>query len=110
MCTVRLDGGHEVKAVKVIEGGAGARTTLSIRPERVQIDPDPRKIANVLLGEIRELVFLGDHMRVHMHVAGSDEFVVKINNRISSLSLREVQGAKVGWYPEDCRALDERPG
>jgi putative spermidine/putrescine transport system ATP-binding protein len=38
-CKVELDDGSEVHALKVNVAQVGDRTTLSLRPERVMIDP-----------------------------------------------------------------------
>ena len=39
ICTVDLDGGGSVTAAAVNVSGVGDRTTLSLRPERVEIEP-----------------------------------------------------------------------
>jgi hypothetical protein len=36
---------------------------------------------NLVNGRIEELIYLGDHIRVRMNVAGNDEFIVKVRNR-----------------------------
>ena len=104
-CTVRLDDGQEVRALKVNVGGVGDRTTLSLRPERVEIDP-PDTMDDVLAGNVEELIYLGDHIRVRMRIAGNDEFIVKVRNRSGRHVLKEGESVKVGWVSSDCRALD----
>jgi putative spermidine/putrescine transport system ATP-binding protein len=104
-CSVTLDDGNEVRALRVNVGGAGEKTSLSIRPERVEIDP-PQPLANMLDGRIEELIYLGDHVRTRLSVAGNDEFVVKLPNTQSRRSLEAGQTVQVGWRTEDCRALD----
>ena len=37
-CSVDLDGGGSVKALKVNVGGIGQKTQLSVRPERVTVN------------------------------------------------------------------------
>jgi putative spermidine/putrescine transport system ATP-binding protein len=106
VCTVELDGGETVKAEKVNVGEVGARTTLSMRPERVELDPEPGSMPVIVPGKIEELIYLGDHIRVRMSVSGTDEFVVKVRNRTGRKNLKAGQTTNVGWYPEDCRALD----
>ena len=104
-CSVRLDDGTRVKAQKVNVGAKGDRTSLSLRPERVEIDPS-EKMDNVLTGKIQELIYLGDHIRVRMNVAGNPEFVVKVRNRGQRRNLSEGQDIKIGWAVADCKALD----
>ncbi|MBO0902433.1 ABC transporter ATP-binding protein [Jiella sp. MQZ13P-4] len=106
ICTVSVDGGPTVKATKVVPGGRGTRTTLSIRPERIELAPAKGALPVVIPGRVEELIYLGDHVRVRMSVAGTDAFVVKVPNRVGR-TLEPGHETTVGWDPEDCRALDE---
>ncbi|MEM9277472.1 MAG: ABC transporter ATP-binding protein [Pseudomonadota bacterium] len=105
ICDVKLDNGTAVKAQKVNVSAKGDRTTLSLRPERVELDP-PKSMKNVIDGKIEELIYLGDHIRVRMNVAGNDEFIVKVRNRGDRKPLAEGETKKIGWASEDCKALD----
>jgi putative spermidine/putrescine transport system ATP-binding protein len=104
-CGVRLDDGTEVKALKVNVSSVGDRTSLSLRPERVELDPEER-MDNILTGKIQELIYLGDHIRVRMDVAGNPEFVVKVRNRGQRQNLSEGQEIRIGWASADFKALD----
>ena len=103
-CRVDLDGGGSVTAKAVNVGGIGARTTLSLRPERIELNADGE--TNTLDGQILEMIYLGDHIRVRMLVAGNDNFVVKVPNKSGQQRLAEGSAATVGWLTADCRALD----
>ncbi len=105
-CVVKLDSGDEVLAEQVVPGGTGTRTTLSIRPERIELDPAPGACPVTIDGKIEELIYLGDHIRVRMNVAGTNEFIVKVRNHTGRKPLAAGQQASVGWDPIDCRALD----
>ena len=135
----------EVRALRV-NAAPGERATLSLRPERVMIAPEAGPdggkgsgglgggtggvggeggsgLPNCFEARVRELIYLGDHIRVRLSLLGRDDFVVKAQNAggagsgsaggatgksdAALRSLREV-GAKirVAWRPEDCRALD----
>ncbi|MEO1469672.1 MAG: ABC transporter ATP-binding protein [Pseudomonadota bacterium] len=100
---VRLGSGDMVRARAVNCGGVGEATQLSIRPERVQIGGDA--IDNRLAGRVEELIYLGDHIRCRLSVAG-DDFVVKVPNSNAHAMLRPGEETPVGWVTEDCRALD----
>ncbi len=104
-CTVRLADGTELLADKVNVGGVGDRTTVSLRPERIELFPT-EKLENLVEGKVEELIYLGDHIRVRMNVCGNDEFIVKVRNRGQAKDLREAQICKVGWSATDCKALD----
>jgi putative spermidine/putrescine transport system ATP-binding protein len=105
-CTVRLDNGEVVAASAINIAGEGARTLLSLRPERVIINPAKGKLANVLDGRIEELIYLGDHIRARLSVAGHPDFIVKVPNSAGHGGFKEGVTVKVGWTAEDCRALD----
>ena len=79
---------------------------LSLRPERVQINPPEGSVANTLSGRIEELIYVGDHIRARMSIAGSTDFIVKLPNKIDARSLAIGDKVIVGWKAEDCRALD----
>jgi putative spermidine/putrescine transport system ATP-binding protein len=107
-CIVKLDSGDRVRASAVKVGKKGDRTLLSLRPERVEINPEQGKVANVVEGCIEELIYLGDHVRTRLSVAGHANFIVKVPNRSGQNHLKEGTRVKVGWSEEDCRALDDR--
>jgi len=104
-CAVMLDDGSKVTALPV-NVAKGAKTTLSIRPERIAINPKNGDTDNQLRGKIVELIYLGDHIRARMTVGGNDEFVVKVPNNAHAVSLSEGDEATIGWQTADCRALD----
>jgi putative spermidine/putrescine transport system ATP-binding protein len=103
-CKVELDDGSEVHALKVNVGNVGDRTTLSLRPERVMIEPGD--LPNTFDAQVRELIYLGDHIRTRVRLCGNDEFVIKIPNASNHASLSVGETVKVGWTVDDCRALD----
>src|SRR4029079_10546136 len=65
-CTVRLESGELVHASAVKVRKKGDRTLLSLRPERVTIDPKAKAAANIIDGSIEELIYLGDHVRTRL--------------------------------------------
>lgn len=99
--------GSIIKALNVNTNGTGSKTTLSIRPERVAINPSNEgDYQNVFKASIKELIYLGDHIRTRASVCGDDEFVVKIANASALSSLKVGTEVTFGWKAEDCRALD----
>jgi hypothetical protein len=52
---------------------------------------------NLVNGRIEELIYLGDHIRVRMNVAGNDEFIVKVRNRGEKRKLAVGETVKIGW-------------
>ncbi len=106
-CTVEV-AGNTIRALSVNHDGKSARTTLSLRPERVALDPEPGSMPNVFDAKVEELIYLGDHIRMRVSTCGDDEFTVKVPNAHAHAhaSLARGQEVKVGWMMDDCRALD----
>jgi putative spermidine/putrescine transport system ATP-binding protein len=103
-CKVELDDGSEVHALKVNVANVGDRTTLSLRPERVMIEPG--ELPNSFNAQVKELIYLGDHIRTRVRLCANDEFIIKIPNASNHASLSVGETVKVGWAVDDCRALD----
>ncbi len=106
IATVKLDSSDVVKALAVNVGTKGERTLLSIRPERVEINPLAKNVDVLLRGKIAELIYLGDHIRARLEVAGHDNFIVKVPNKAGSDNIAHGKTVNVGWSVKDCRALD----
>ena len=104
-CSVDLDGGGSVQALKVNVNKVGDKTQLSVRPERVSIKSNKDQSINKFTGNVKELIYLGDHIRARLDVCGNDEFIVKIPNE-GNLDLQEGSKITVSWDPKDIRALD----
>jgi putative spermidine/putrescine transport system ATP-binding protein len=105
-CVVQVTTGEHIKALKVNVGKVGDRVTVSLRPERVTVDPVEGSVDNIFQGQVKELIYLGDHVRTRVSVCGNDEFVVKIPNAQGYLIADKGQQINLGWSSMDCRALD----
>ncbi|MGY4597743.1 putative spermidine/putrescine transport system ATP-binding protein [Bradyrhizobium sp. GM22.5] len=116
-CRVALAGGGAVTARAVNVSGAGASTSLSVRPERIAIIPDgiSSDEPNRLPAKVQNTIYLGDHALAVLDVADNKEFMVKLQPgthdslRAGSLtagSLRPGDDVFITFRPEDCLALD----
>lgn len=104
---VRLPTGELIDATAVNVKEKGARTLVSIRPERVEFKPEMMPPgAHTLDAEVVEVIYMGDILRTVLKVAGSDDFVMKMRNTLGQTKLAPGQKIKVGWHPLDARALD----
>ena len=104
---VQLDGGDLIDAKPVNVSQPGERTRVSIRPERVEMDPTRLQPgAHTLKAEVLEFIYMGDIFRTRLRVAGTDEFVIKTRNAPDQMRLKPGQQIEIGWMAEDCRALD----
>ena len=106
-CVVRLDDGEELDATPINVSKVGDRTTVSIRPERVEYNKDRiQEGAHTLKAEVLEFIYMGDIFRTRLRVAGNDEFIIKTRNAPDVERLKPGQQIEIGWLSSDCRALD----
>ncbi|MBX2870117.1 MAG: ABC transporter ATP-binding protein [Acidiferrobacterales bacterium] len=105
-CQVEIENGGMIIANPIACGENGSRTTLSLRPERVTVNPVAGSQPNIFSAQVEELIYLGDHIRTRVTVCGHDDFIVKIPNSSEHASLHVGDDITVGWNIEDCRALD----
>tara|TARA_B100001123_G_C15246509_1_gene1001146 strand:+ start:643 stop:1728 length:1086 start_codon:yes stop_codon:yes gene_type:complete len=103
-CLVEIDGGGSTKALKINVGQVGERTQLSVRPERVTVN-DSSDNENKFSGIVEELIYLGDHIRIRLNVAGNNNFIVKIPNE-GKINFKEKDNINLNWQSDDIRALD----
>ncbi|WP_108501476.1 ABC transporter ATP-binding protein [Paracoccus indicus] len=104
---VRLDDGGLIDATAVNIREKGQRTTVSIRPERVEFKPEMMPHgAHTIEAQVIEVIYMGDILRARLRVAGSENFVMKMRNTIGQTHLHAGQSVRIGWHPEDARALD----
>ncbi len=106
-CLVRLATGELIDATPVNIRKAGQQTLVSIRPERVEFKPEMMPPgAHMIDAEVLEVVYMGDIFRTRMRVAGSEDFVMKSRNTLGQTRLKAGEKLKIGWHPQDARALD----
>jgi putative spermidine/putrescine transport system ATP-binding protein len=104
---VRLATGEVIDATPVNVREVGQKTLVSIRPERVEFKPESMPPGAHMIGaEVLEVIYMGDILRAVLRVAGSDDFVMKMRNTLGQTKLAPGQKIKVGWHPQDARALD----
>jgi putative spermidine/putrescine transport system ATP-binding protein len=104
-CLLTIDDGTRILAEAVNIGAPGSRSTLSLRPERVELSPAEDR-DNRVEGVVREVLYLGDHLRIVMSVAGNDEFIIKVPNGGRKRAPEEGQRYMIGWSASDGKALD----
>jgi putative spermidine/putrescine transport system ATP-binding protein len=119
-CTVQLDGrrggsattpaaqaaGARVPAHAVACGGTGSRTMLSLRPERVRLNPEAGSCDTVTEATVADVTYLGDHLRLRVLAFEDCEFVLKLPNASSRRVVAAGDSIRIGWRAEDCHALD----
>ncbi|MWD26302.1 polyamine ABC transporter ATP-binding protein [Aquicoccus sp. SCR17] len=107
LALVQLDGGELIDCKPVNVSKPGERTRVSIRPERVEFNPERlQEGAHTLKAEVLEFIYMGDIFRTRLKVAGNDEFIIKTRNAPDQVRLEPGSQIEIGWLPDDCRALD----
>jgi putative spermidine/putrescine transport system ATP-binding protein len=106
ICFVEVESGETVKALAVNIEGVGHSTMISLRPERVTVNPESGQCSSTVSGKVEELIYLGDHIRSRMNVCGHNDFIVKIPNSANHAQLKPGDTVEVGWKADDARALD----
>ncbi|MDD8023419.1 MAG: ABC transporter ATP-binding protein [Paracoccaceae bacterium] len=106
-CTVRLATGELIDATPVNIRKQGQETLVSIRPERIEFKPEMMPPgAHMISAEVLEVIYMGDIFRTRMRVAGTEDFVMKSRNTLGQTKLHPGETIKIGWHPQDARALD----
>ncbi|MGY3361779.1 ABC-type Fe3+/spermidine/putrescine transport system ATPase subunit [Bradyrhizobium sp. GM0.4] len=105
-CKVEIPGAADVQALAVNVEVVGLQAVLSLRPERVRLNPAPGSLPNVFSARVAEVIYLGDHVRARVSVCGHDDFVIKLPNSEGVIQLEPETVITIGWKTEDCRALD----
>ena len=100
-CRVRLANGTELAATAGADLPPGAAVVLSLRPERVMIGAQDG--ANTLPAQMLEAIYLGDHCKLRLRVAGSEDFVAKVP--AASIAWQRGDALTVSWPAQACLAL-----
>ncbi|WP_366512438.1 ABC transporter ATP-binding protein [Mesorhizobium sp.] len=104
LCQLALKGGAVVKASIPKPVGAGESRVLSVRPEMIVVGPDAQGLANCYESKVREIIYLGDHVRVLLPFDGVDDLSIKLTHRRAA-NIAVGGTVQFGWKAEDCRAL-----
>jgi len=104
---VRLTNGELIDAVPVNVSVKAQKTLVSIRPERVEFKPELlADDAHTIEAEVIEVIYMGDLFRTVLKVAGQSDFVIKSRNTMGQRALTPGERLRIGWAPQDARALD----
>ncbi len=106
MCVVETERGEQIKSMKINVNAVGDSSTVSLRPERVEINSSEKSFENSFDAKVKELIYLGDHIRTRVEVCGNDQFIVKVPNSYKGANLKEGASVKLSWKAADSRALD----
>jgi putative spermidine/putrescine transport system ATP-binding protein len=96
-----------IRAANICAAPLSVQRQVSIRPERVQLNPSQTEgMENSVRAEVRNVIYLGDHIRVVLSTLGRDDFVVKVANSGWDRSHAVGDTLELGFSSNDARALD----
>ena len=79
-------------------GGQPGRAALSLRPERLEIGPEPLAgLDNDLPGTVEFVSYLGAQIDIHVRLSPADRLVVQTANRAGGFAPEVGQTVHVGW-------------
>jgi putative spermidine/putrescine transport system ATP-binding protein len=102
---VQTDSGEVIQANPIAVSNVGEKTTVSLRPERVIINPD-NDVENQFECNVQEIIYHGDHTRLRVSLLNNSDFILKIPNSEKNSNISTDDKIKLGWSSVDCRALD----
>jgi putative spermidine/putrescine transport system ATP-binding protein len=96
-------GGRRVRATARDVPADATRVILSIRPERLLLDPGHRD--NEFAFPLDSIVYLGDFSRLILALPDGGQLTVKANQPASHLGFRRGQDVGIGWNADDCHVF-----
>jgi putative spermidine/putrescine transport system ATP-binding protein len=105
-CEVTLLNGTRLPAQAVAVQHVGQATRLSVRPERIHLNPPAGAVETLVSGTVVDVTYLGRYARLRLHACGLEDFIVTLPNDGRDLSLQAGSNVTLGWNVADCRALD----
>jgi len=104
-CKVETNKGEIIIAKPVTVKNIGEKTSMSLRPERVILNPSD-DFANTFTSVVKEIIYHGDHTRIRVSLLDQDNFILKVPNSSNFINIKESDTISLGWSANDCRALD----
>lgn len=105
-CDVKLADGSCLRAKSVAAGSVGSATMLSLRPERVLLNPAADACDITTTAKVSDVTYLGDHLRIRATAFSHQKIVIKVPNASKQRLVSLDADIKIGWRAEDCHALD----
>lgn len=83
----------------------GGNAVLALRPENVAFDAAVSDNDNRLTGTIDEVIYCGDHWRLHLTTAGHNGFIIKLPNKTAATPPTPRKTATISWGQDDCKIV-----
>ncbi|MFX1695310.1 ABC transporter ATP-binding protein [Paraburkholderia sp. A1RO-1] len=107
--TLMLSDGNIIRGRCEQDLSEGNEAMLALRPERAHIhgaeEVQAETHSNVVRARVQELVYCGDHHRVHLTLGSRDALVVKVPNTQRHSLPAAGDTIEVAWRHDDCKIL-----
>lgn len=97
---VRTEDGQVISVSSSTAFSKGQPVIVSLRPERFYVD-QAAACANRFSGTVDEVIYLGDHRRVHVRFGENATLVAKIPNAGTGSDIAPAQAISLGWNSRD---------
>jgi putative spermidine/putrescine transport system ATP-binding protein len=105
-CQIALADGTLIAGQAVSPPALGAHKLVSIRPERVRLNPQTGGDDSSVSGTVVDITYLGRYARLRLKACGLEDFIVTLPNDGRDLALAGGNTIHIGWDAADCRVLD----
>ncbi|ANH07638.1 ABC transporter ATP-binding protein [Shinella sp. HZN7] len=97
---VRTEDGQLISVSSSAAFSKGQPVIVSLRPERLYLDR-AAACSNRVSGTVDEVIYLGDHRRVHVRFGDNATLVAKIPNAGMGIDIAPAQAISLGWNSRD---------
>lgn len=106
-CTLALRcGAHITAPIDGLGTARPERVQLLVRPEKIRLVTNgPRENEQTLAGKVVDLIYLGDHLRVHIDCGQESRLIVKLPNVANGPALGIGDNVTLGWSLQDSHAF-----
>ncbi|TIP99456.1 MAG: TOBE domain-containing protein, partial [Mesorhizobium sp.] len=100
-CTVTTSDGALIRSRYAGDISRGDTVVVSVRPERLSLSGPELQADNSLPAVISEVIYLGDHIRVHAETQSRQIMKIKLQNLSVRPSLTSGESTHVSWSVRD---------
>ncbi len=97
---VETDTGGTVIVESALDFSDRQRVIVSVRPERINL-AEAKSCMNAFDGTVEEVIYLGDHRRLHVRIGPEAMLIAKVPNAGMSTAIEQSQRLSLGWNSND---------
>jgi spermidine/putrescine ABC transporter ATP-binding subunit len=101
-CEVKTSKGLTVRASIKTGIVEGQKINLTVRPERIQLNPTDQSLENLYQGVVENIVYLGDVIKYSIVLDGGEQVIVKSQNSQVLVPYEKGRKVSLGWSLGHC--------